>query len=156
MPGRNVIPVFLGMCCILQLHCTAQHRPEAHRAKVLQEDQAARVLPPKLASDGTIPTKGDAVASSGNKQYDQFCASCHGATGLADSPAGMAMNPKPRNFHDAEWQDSVTDEHIANVIKLGGAGVEGVNASMPSWQAMLSDAQVDELVQLIRSWKSAD
>lgn len=51
------------------------------------------------------------------------CAVCHGATGRGDGVASAGLNPKPRDFGDAGWQASVTDEQIEKVIREGGAAV---------------------------------
>jgi hypothetical protein len=58
------------------------------------------------------------------------CATCHGPAGAGDGAAAVAMNPKPRSFSDAEWQKSVTDAHIEQVI-LGGGPSVGKSPLMP-------------------------
>lgn len=78
---------------------------------------------------------GDALSAAavteGKEIFSQRCTPCHGARGKGDGPASAALTPKPRNFGDAAWQKSVTDEHIEKIIVGGGAAV-GKNASMPS------------------------
>src|SRR5689334_7403613 len=51
------------------------------------------------------------------------CATCHGATGVGNGPAGVALNPKPRNFTDKMWQSNVTDKGIDTIIVNGGLAV---------------------------------
>lgn len=51
------------------------------------------------------------------------CAVCHGPEGRGDGPGGAALNPKPRDFHDTAWQDSVADKEIETAIVYGGAAV---------------------------------
>ncbi|MCA9676676.1 MAG: c-type cytochrome [Kofleriaceae bacterium] len=63
--------------------------------------------------------------------FAQRCTPCHGAEGRGDGAASAGLDPKPRNFHDAEWQASVTDEHIQTIVHVGGAAV-GKSAAMPS------------------------
>ena len=55
--------------------------------------------------------------------YSTRCAVCHGAEGRGDGPGGAALDPKPRNYHDQAWQDSVTDQEIERAIVYGGAAV---------------------------------
>jgi mono/diheme cytochrome c family protein len=55
--------------------------------------------------------------------FSTRCAVCHGAEGRGDGPGGAALDPKPRNYHDVAWQDSVTDEEIEKAIVYGGAAV---------------------------------
>ena len=62
------------------------------------------------------------------------------------------MNPKPRDFTDGKWQDSVDDARIAKAIKEGGAAV-GVSPTMAPWGAMLSDSEVNDMVKMIRGFR---
>jgi len=73
--------------------------------------------------------------------YVQRCTPCHGATGKGDGSASSTLNPKPRDFGDAEWQKSVTDDHIVKIIKMGGAAV-GKSAAMPSNPDLMNSNQV--------------
>jgi cytochrome c553 len=86
------------------------------------------------------------------KMYATVCSMCHGAEGKGDGQAAAALNPKPRDYTDAAWQASVTDEEIKKTILLGGQGV-GKSATMPG-QPQLKDqpAVLDGLVQIIRGF----
>ncbi len=80
------------------------------------------------------------------------CSVCHGTSGKGDGPGSAALNPKPRNYTDAEWQKSVTDEQIRNTILMGGAAV-GKSPNMPASPDLQSKPQVlDGLVQVVRSF----
>ncbi len=81
------------------------------------------------------------------------CASCHGAAGEGDGLAATAMQPRPRNLADAAWQNSVSDEAIAHVIRDGGLA-SNLSPNMPP-HPDLSSAQLAELVRYIRSLQSA-
>lgn len=63
--------------------------------------------------------------------FEQRCSTCHGVSGAGDGPASAGLTPRPRNFTDPEWQKSVTDEHIEQIIQYGGAAV-GRSPMMPS------------------------
>lgn len=81
------------------------------------------------------------------------CATCHGNNGTGDGAGAAALNPKPRNFQDPAWQASVTDEHIENIIKVGGTGV-GKSAAMPPNPDLAGkDAVVKALRAKVRSFK---
>lgn len=71
-----------------------------------------------------------AAVAEAKEIYVQRCVTCHGANGEGDGVASAALNPKPRNFQDHDWQDSVTDEHIEKIIVEGGAAV-GKSVLMP-------------------------
>lgn len=49
----------------------------------------------------------DELIAKGKEIYSTSCASCHGADGKGDGAAGVAMNPKPRNFHATDgWTNN--------------------------------------------------
>lgn len=87
---------------------------------------------------------------AGEAKYKQLCETCHGPQGKGDGPAGAALNPKPRDLTDPEWQKKVTDDHIKKVIKEGGQAV-GLSPLMPPWGAQLNDKDLNDLVAFIRS-----
>lgn len=58
------------------------------------------------------------------------CVTCHGEHGTGDGPASAGLTPRPRNFQDSAWQESVTDDHIERIIVYGGAAV-GKSPTMP-------------------------
>ena len=62
--------------------------------------------------------------------YAQRCSACHGADGKGTGAAAAALTPKPRNYADAAWQKSVTDDQLKKAIVGGGAAI-GKSAMMP-------------------------
>lgn len=76
------------------------------------------------------PVIGAAERAEATQIFAGRCTTCHGATGRGDGPASAGLTPRPRDFSDKSWQQSVTDEHIEKIIQLGGAAV-GKNAAMP-------------------------
>jgi cytochrome c551/c552 len=80
------------------------------------------------------------------------CVTCHGESGKGDGPASVALNPKPRNYTDKEWQKSVTDEQIKKTITGGGASV-GKSPIMPPQPDLAAKPEaLDGLVKIIRSF----
>ncbi len=89
----------------------------------------------------------------GEEIFSQTCWTCHGKTGIGDGPAAAALDPKPRNYTDAAWQDSVTDQQIKDIIVKGGEAT-GLNATMPAHPQLAGDADaLDGLVYKIRSFR---
>lgn len=140
--------------------CTEQHDPRPALEQFKKEEEAANKPKPLLNEDGSYPEPKaevkDAVAEAADAnpikgKYDQFCASCHGANGGGDGAASASLNPKPRNFADAAWQNGTTDEAIYKVIKEGGVAV-GMSATMAPWGAVLKDDEITEMVKLVRSF----
>ncbi len=107
-------------------------------------------LNPRLASDSLeIPTvvkkKGGVqlaanldfiqnptpdLIAKGEEIYNNTCASCHGDSGEGNGPAGLNLNPKPRNFHDKEgWTNGRKFSEMyktltKGIIKYGMAAYE--------------------------------
>jgi uncharacterized membrane protein len=98
------------------------------------------------------------IAAGGDKAASYFkvvCTPCHGAQGMGNGPASKMLNPKPRNFTDAAWQKSVTDEHIKKIILEGGAAV-GKSDVMPANPALANDpATLESLVKMVRGFGGA-
>jgi cytochrome c6 len=76
--------------------------------------------------------------------FDSKCAKCHGKDGRAKSL--HAKHVHARDFTDATWQDSVTDERLFNSISNG-------KGKMPSFKKDFSDDQIDALVAYVRRLK---
>jgi len=93
------------------------------------------------------------INEQAQNMFMTVCVTCHGADGTGTGPAAETLTTKPRNYTDAAWQASVTDDEIKKTILLGGQGV-GKSASMPG-QPQLKDqpAVLDGLVQIIRGFK---
>ena len=84
--------------------------------------------------------------------FAQVCASCHGIDGTGNGPAAEMLNPKPRNYTDAKWQASITDDQIKEIILKGGQAM-GKSPVMPAQPALKDHPEVlDELVQIIRKF----
>jgi mono/diheme cytochrome c family protein len=92
------------------------------------------------------------AAEEARSLFNTVCSTCHGKTGTGDGPGAAALNPKPRNYTDKEWQAKTSDDQIRQIILLGGAGV-GKSAAMPA-QTQLKDKPlvVEELVKIVRSF----
>ena len=112
--------------------------------------------PPPVATAPAAPAEAPVAAGANlgeaQKMFKIRCAVCHGTGGKGDGPGSAALNPKPRNYTDKEWQKSVTDEQIRNTILMGGAAV-GKSPNMPASPDLQSKPQVlDGLVQVVRSF----
>ncbi len=135
--------------------CTEQHDPRKNWQSIRQESQLANQPADRLTEDYKLAPKATAAPTSDDPiqaKYNAVCGSCHGTDGQATGPAAAALTPKPRNFADAKWQASVTDERIAKVIREGGTAV-GLSASMAAWGSVLTDEEVTGFVALIRGFK---
>jgi cytochrome c6 len=85
-----------------------------------------------------------AAASDGAALYKRMaCATCHGADGKGNTPAGKAMKARDLGSEAVQKQ---SDEALAAVIANG-------KDSMPSFKASLDEAQIKQLVAFIRTLK---
>jgi mono/diheme cytochrome c family protein len=110
--------------------------------------------PAAKTSDPSPPATPAAAPAplSGAEVFKTRCVVCHGDSGKGDGPGAAALTVKPRNYTDAAWQKSVTDEQLRAIIVQGGAAV-GKDPGMPPNPDLASNAAaVDELVKLIRGF----
>jgi mono/diheme cytochrome c family protein len=90
------------------------------------------------------------VRAEAEEIFNTRCQTCHGPEGAGDGPGAAGLTPKPRNFQDPAFQDSVSDEHIGNIIQYGGAAV-GKSPTMPGNPDLMSQPElVKELVTVVR------
>lgn len=75
--------------------------------------------------------------------FRSMCASCHGEAGRGDGP-GRPPVAEVADLSTREWQESRTDQQIAEVVREGRGGF------MPAFGDRLSPAGVDALVRHIR------
>ncbi len=81
-------------------------------------------------------------AQSGEATYKAKCQMCHGAKGLADTPAGKAMKVKPAT------DPSVKKLTEAQMIEATDKGM----GKMQPYKGKLTDAQIKEVVDYFRTF----
>ena len=81
--------------------------------------------------------------------FTQQCAMCHGASGVGDGPAAAAMNLKPASFADSAFQESRTDEQLAEAISSGKGAMSG-------YEGTLTPEEITVLVSYIRKLGKQD
>ncbi len=105
--------------------------------------------------DPTSPRQAtDENLAAGKILYDQNCSQCHGEKGDAQGVVADLLDPRPRDFRRGIYKirrtpqgDLPTDEDLFRII---GNGMPGT--SMPAWRALLSDAQIWQLVDYIKGF----
>ncbi len=106
----------------------------------------AHWMSPEAATAIPNPVKYDSASvDRGKKSYFQYCASCHGAKADGNGPAGSSLKPKPANL--SVMAGMHPDGDFAWKIQNG-------RGTMPGWKTVLSDTQIWELVNYIKSLKA--
>jgi mono/diheme cytochrome c family protein len=125
---------------LLLAGCSKQAAPEAATTKAEPVESDEPLPPPDPAQEA-------------RKLFNTKCITCHGDHGAGDGPNAATLDPKPRAFGDAKWQDSVTDEQIKKTIVEGGPAV-GKSAAM-SANPELQDKpdELSALVKIVRAFK---
>lgn len=67
-----------------------------------------------------VKTPTPEMIAKGKELFDANCKSCHGDNGMGDGPAGVALNPKPRNFHAVDgWTNGRTIDAMYKTLQEG-------------------------------------
>lgn len=93
------------------------------------------------------------LREEGRAAYERHCLGCHGANGDGAGEAARFLDPKPRNFVEADYKFSSTrsgelptDADLTRTIKEGLRG-----SAMPTWN-LLPDRTVQALVVYIKTF----
>jgi mono/diheme cytochrome c family protein len=98
-----------------------------------------------------IAITDDARAKAGDI-FTERCATCHGSDGHGNGPAAANLKPKPIDFHNLNWQKSVTDDTMTKAIIFGGRSVGKSGQMAPNPDLENEPAIVAALVEKIRKW----
>lgn len=142
---RTLAAILLPCCFALLIGCYDQAEGEFAR---LQDDGSDRLLGTRLVAEGKIA-------------YETHCIGCHGAEGDGLGDAAVFLNPKPRNFKQANYKFSSVksgqlplDEDLKRSIRQGLKG-----SAMPAF-GELSDHTLDALVAYLKTfsprWEESD
>lgn len=93
----------------------------------------------------TNPLGADA-ATDGAKVFQVNCESCHGPQGHGDGPAGVVLDPQPKNLPDLAA--IATDDYFFWRISTGKPGT-----SMAPWAGILTDEQIWQAIAYVRTLK---
>lgn len=91
----------------------------------------------------------EAAVTSAEDLYKTYCVQCHGLNGKGKGINDRDMSVQPRDHTDAEYMGGRSNKELFKAIKEGG---QAVNKSvlMPPWDGVLSDEQINQLVEYLR------
>jgi len=90
--------------------------------------ERAHVIPP--IDPASVMTPNPALLVRGQAVFLQNCASCHGAKGEGDGPAGLGLAVKPRNFSQSQgWKNGprITDIYLTLEQGIKGSPMVSYN-----------------------------
>ena len=139
--------LMLTSASLLTVACGGMESPEPKPEPVRDVPAKAESAEPKAEEAAAAPFDAAAV-------YKTNCSTCHGEGGAGDGVAGAALNPKPRDFTDAAWWESTTDDHVKTVFVKGGPAAGKSPLMAPFGHLFPTDADADAMVAHLRSYAS--
>lgn len=123
--------------------------PASERALIVRYlgGDPARMDVPRTAPSPAVPT---ATPPDGKVLYAQWCAGCHGTTGMGDGPNAKMLPVPPARHHDAEAMGRRSDDALFDTIEAGGA-IMNRHHRMPAFGGTLTTPQIRALVAYIRT-----
>jgi len=92
--------------------------------------------------------------AAGKALYGDLCSQCHGEEGDGQGVMADLLHPRPRDFRRGIYKirrtpqgELPTDEDLFRIVANGMPG-----SSMPTWRGLLTDAQIWQLVDYIKSF----
>ncbi len=117
----------------------------------LAQDFAAKGF--KIAPTTPRESTPEDVAA-GKALYEDNCTQCHGAQGDGRGEMADLLDPRPRDFRRAIYKirrtpqgELPTDEDLFRII---GDGMSGT--SMPVWRGLLSEVEIWQLVDYLKTF----
>ena len=106
-------------------------------------DMDGHWMAPPAAAQRKNPVRADkASIARGKKIFAANCASCHGANGKGDGPAGKTLKPKPSDLAAMAPQHPPGD--LAWKIENG-------RGAMPAWKGTLQPNQIWDVVNFLQA-----
>jgi cytochrome c553 len=93
---------------------------------------------------------GVALAAPAAENWDNLCASCHGADGKAQTKTGKKL--KLRDYTEAKVQAELKDDAMTKAI-ADGVKIDG-KEKMKAYKEEISDSEIQELVAYVRKFKA--
>jgi mono/diheme cytochrome c family protein len=132
----------LGPALTLALAVPGQAASQDHPPIPHRHPDAQKLESPSAATPESV--------KAGAGLYAKHCAPCHGPNGLGNGrlAAGMAAyGARPSDLTDDTWQHGGSEGEIFTLIRDG----LGSDSQMPAYATRLSDSDIWQVVQFVRS-----
>jgi mono/diheme cytochrome c family protein len=87
------------------------------------------------------------AVAHGSNTYQTYCIGCHGPNQDGNGVNASALNPKPRNLHDAPFmRETMNYNRINTSVHYGVHGT-----AMPRWENILSPPEIQEVIAYVLS-----
>ena len=119
----------------------------------------ANVLKPEALEDAlvyiqTLYLPGKHVSPlAGRDIYNGACWVCHGVNGDGNGPAGVNLEPRPRDFTSPAFQIEGREEEVFRSISLGAAQAFHGSPNMPDWGSRLTTQQIRDVMEHLKTFK---
>jgi mono/diheme cytochrome c family protein len=109
--------ITMSVCAMVASVAFAEERDPTIPRVPGDQRAAAKAMKNPIAKTPENIAKGKAIFEGKGT-----CFNCHGLSGKGDGPAGMILNPTPRDFTNPKFHKNRTDGEMFWVIKNGSAG----------------------------------
>lgn len=99
--------------------------------------------PEAAKTTNPAPPTPESVAA-GKRTFQRLCVQCHGPEGKGDG-GGAGAGGQPADLTDDQWDYGASDGEIFSVIH------DGTSADMQDYAGLISDAEIWNLVNHLRS-----
>lgn len=111
---------------------------------LIQPGHGSRTIKPADAGEATPQKNASRRGESARTLFARSCATCHGADGRGETPAGKISGVP--DMTDRKWQESVSEKRMVTSISHGRGG-------MPGFDEKLSQNDIAALVSHVRKFK---
>jgi len=109
-----------------------------------QNAEPSQPVKPTANMTAPLPSHLSGNPGSGHGFYLANCVACHGEKGDGKGPRAYFINPRPRDFLDADSRRRLNRPALFEAISNGRLGSE-----MPAWSKVLGDKEISDIAEYV-------
>lgn len=152
---RNLMKWVLATSLILMFLMVAGISPDVMNHEGRNWENVAAKAAVERGVDGEAEAEEVVAAApvgfTAESAYQGICATCHGAEGMGNGAAGVALDPPPANFTDPAFWAERDRQRIIDVLENGAASVGG-SSLMAAYGGLYTDEQIADLADYVISF----